>query len=182
MPTILSPIRIARTRRTSFQNVEETFEIDFNLGLEQGIRIHAVEFGINNAVALPAADDIIDFSTAHLSLHIETGALEGAIDSFPSDNTILNSEILAETTLQSQGFTSSVPATSPDVINYIWLQPIAWNFHQLIGGALDIAQNLTFRGITSQATFTINGAQVTIYYQYIKLSKAELGEQFALRR
>lgn len=182
MPIILSPVRILRSRRTSFQNVEETQEIDFNLALEQGIRIHAVEFGMKDATFVPSTDDNVQHATAHLSLHIETGALEGAIDAYPADQTILNSEILAETTLQVQGFTSSVPATSPDVIVYQWMQPISWNLHAIMGGPLDLAQNLTFRGIASVATFTINGAQVTIFYQYIKLSKAELGEQFALRR
>jgi len=179
---LLSPVRILRSRRTSFQNVEETAEIDFNLGLKQGVRIHAVEFGINDAPFVPSANDTLQHAQAHMSLHVETGGLEGAIDAFPADTTILNSEILAETTLQVHGFTSSVPATSPDVSNYLWLQPIAWNFHQLVGGAIDLAQNLTFRGVTSAATFTINGGQVTVFYQYIELTDAELGQQFALRR
>ena len=181
-PQILSPVRILRSRRTSFQNVEETAEIDFQLGFEGGVRIHAIEFGLKNATFVPSSNDSIEHATAHLSLHIETGALEGAIDAYPADETILNSEILAETTLQVQGFTSSVPATSPDVIVYQWMQPLSWNLHQIMGGPLDLAQNLTFRGIASVATFTINGAQVTIFYQYLKLTKAELGEQFSLRR
>ena len=182
MAEILSPIRIARSRRTSFQNVEETEEIDFALGLQMGIRVHAVEFGYRSAIFVPSANDGIEHASTHLSLHVETGALEGAIDAFPSDDTVLNSEIIAETTLQVAGFTSSVPAASPDVIVYKHLQPLSWNYHELVGGPLDFAQNLTFRGVASVATFTINGAQVTIYYQYIKLTKSELGEQFALRR
>ena len=32
------------------------------------------------------------------------------------------------------------------------------------------------------STLTVNGAQVTIYYQFISLTPSELGEQFALRR
>jgi len=179
---VLSPIRIARSRRTSFQATEETQEIDFALALRQGIRVHAVEFGIRQAIFVPSGNDAIERAQAHLSLHVETGALEGAIDAFPADATILNSEIIAETTLQKSAFTSSVPATSSDNEAYEWLQPKAWNFHQLVGGPLTFAQNLTFRGIASTSTFTINGAQVTIYYDYVELTEAELGRQFALRR
>ena len=182
MVRVLTPIRIARSRRTSFQNTAEEVELDFNLALSQGIRVHAVEFGIRQAIPLASSNDALEFMQAHMSLHIETGALEGAIDSFPADNTILNSEILAETTLSATSFSGSVPATAPDVTNMTWLQPLAWNFHDLVGGPIDIAQNLTFRGVTSQSTFTVNGAQVTIFYQFIELSDAELGAQFALRR
>jgi len=181
MVQILSPVRIARSRRTSFTNVEETQEIDFALGLQQGIRIHGVEFGMSNVVPVPG-DDAIVVTNAQMSLHIETGGLEGAIDAFPADTNILNSEILAQTTLQVMAFTSSVPATSPDVFNMIWLQPTSWSFHEIVGQPIDLAQNLTFRVITSAATLVVNGGQVTIYYQYIKLTDAELGQQFALRR
>lgn len=177
MPSILSPIRIARVRRTSFQDTEETFEVDWALGLSQGVRIHAVEFGIREAVLVPTTAPIN--AEAHLSLHVETGALEGAIDAFPTDNVILNSEIIAETTLQ---VTSGDTAQIEGAMERTWMQPLAWNFHALVGGPLDFAQNMTFRGVTSASTLTINGAQCTIYYQYIALSKAELGEQFALRR
>lgn len=181
MAKILTPIRIARSRRTSFTNVVETREIDFGLAVQQGIRIHAVEFGMSNVVPVPG-NDTIDVTNAFMSLHVETGALEGAIDAFPADDDILNSEIIAETTFQVHAFTSSVPATSPDVFTMIWLQPKTWNFHEIVGGPLDFAQNLTFRAITSNAELVVNGGQVTIYYQYIKLTPAELGEQFALRR
>lgn len=177
----LSPIRIARARRTSFQNTEESAELDFNLGLRQGIKIHAIEFGIRNIILVPV-DDAIDHESAHMSLHAETGALEGAIDSFPSDDLILNSEIIAETTIQVDGFTSSVPSTSPDIFVPTWLQPKAWNFHQLVGSPLVLAQNPTFRGVTSSSLLTVNGGQVTIYYQYVELTDTELASQFILRR
>ena len=181
MAKALSPIRIARARRTSFQATEEVAELDFNLGHRQGIQIHAVEFGIRGVVLTPA-DDAIDHENAHMSLHAETGALEGAIDAFPSDDMILNSEIIAETTLQVDGFTSSVPAASPDVFTFSWLQPISWNYHQLIDGPLLLAQNPSFRGVTSNALLTVNGAQVTIYYQFVELTDVELASQFILRR
>lgn len=182
MAKILSPIRIARSRRTSFQDTAETQELDFALGLGMGLHIHAVEFGMRSAIFVPPADDTLANAAAHLSLHAEVGGLEGAIDAFPADETILNSEIIAETTLNARAFSSSVPAASPDVATYQWMQPLSWNFNQLIGGPLVLAQNLTFRGVASAATFTINGAQVTIFYQYVRLTTAELAGQFSLRR
>jgi len=182
MVTVLSPLRIARSRRTSFQAVEETQELDFQLGRRQAIRVYAVEFGYRQVIFIPSANDAIQFAQAHLSLHIETGGLEGAIDAFPADETILNSEIMAETTLQVAGFTSSVPSTSPDFDSIVHLQPLNWNFIALTGGPILVAQNLTFRGIGSAATLTINGAQATVFYDYVELTLQELGQQFALRR
>lgn len=181
MVKILSPVRIARARRTSFAAAEETQELDFRLALKMGLLIHAVEFGYRNVVPVPG-NDTIDITNAHMSLHVETAALEGAIDEFPTDNFLLNSEIIAETTMQVMAFTSSVPATSPDVFNIVHLQPLSWNYHQLLGGALVVAQNITFRGITSDAELTVNGGQVTIYFQYAELSDKELAQQFVARR
>lgn len=177
MVKALSPIRILRARRTSFQATEETQEIDFQLGLQQGVQLYAVEFGIREAVVVPTTSPIT--AQAHLSLHVEIGALEGAIDEFPTDNVILNSEIVAETTLQiTAGDTAQVEGT----FSHIWTQPLAWNYLQLMGEPLLLAQNVTFRGITSESALTVNGAQVTILYRYVELSKSELGEQFTLRR
>jgi len=177
----LSPIRIARIRRTSVVNSEETQELDFALGLRQGVEIFAVEFGIRGFTHVPV-NDSLDFDSFHMALHAETGGLEGGIDAFPADNFILNSEIIAETTLQVTSFTSSVPSTSPDVINAFWMQPLVWNYIEIFGRALTLAQNLTFRAITSNAVFNVNGPQATIYYRYVELTTAELAEQFALRR
>lgn len=181
MPTEIGPMRIARHRRDSVTNVSEEGTIDFRLALNQGILLHAVEFGMREAVLTPV-DDSVDSEQVHLSLHQEEGALEGAIDAFPADQTILNSEIIAETTLFLYGFTSSVPATSPDTFSMIWLQPLSWNYHQLLGGPLVLAQNLTFRAISSAAVMVAGGCQVTLFYQYANLTTKELAAQFILRR
>jgi len=181
MAKVLSALRIARARRTSTQNVEETQEIDFSLGLKQGIEIFAVEFGYRQIIPVPGNDAIVTFQV-HQSLHAETGGLEGAIDAFPADDFILNSEIIAETTLQVSAFTSSVPATSPDVFNMTHLQPLAWNFIELTGAPLLLAINPTYRVITNLSTLTVNGSQVTIFYRYVELTVSELASQFSLRR
>ncbi len=145
--------------------------------MRQGVEIYAVEFGFRELVLVPGAAPIN--AEAHLSLHAETGGLEGAIDSFPADNFILNSEIIAETTIQvSSGDTGQIEGA----FELNWLQPMAWNFLQIQGKPLLLAQNLTFRGVTSVATLTALGAQASIYYRYVSLTERELAEQFTLRR
>lgn len=180
MPTALSPIRIARARRASFQNTEETFEIDFGLGLRQGLEIYAVHFGFSEAVIVPASG--AEFSAQiYLSLHAEVGALEGAIDAFPTDDVILNSEILAEAVYQVQGLDD--PATEFRAArSEIWVKPPHINFLEVAGQPLTVASNLTFRAVTSEAILTCNGGQATLFYRYVSLTNAELVEQFVLRR
>jgi len=173
----LSPIRIARVRRTSFQNTEETFEIDFQLGLRQGIEIYAVEFAIREAVTVPTTAPL--HGQAFMSIHVETGGLEGAIDAFPTDDIILNSEIIAECVLQViAGDTAQIEGA----MNQQWLSPISWDYVRLTGAPILVAQNLTFRGVTSESTLTVNGGQATIFYRYVELSDSELGRLFAIRR
>ncbi len=173
----LSPIRVLRSRRTSFQNTEEITEIDFALGHEQGVQLYAVEFGYREVILVPTTSPLT--AQAHMSLHIETGGLEGAIDAFPADDTILNSEIIAETTIQvTSGDTAQVEGT----FSHIHLQPLSWNYLELIGEPILIAQNPTYRVVTSESPLTVNGGQLTIFYRYVELTDKELVEQFALRR
>jgi len=182
MPHKEGPITILRSRRTSFQNTEETAELEFRLASREGVDIYAIEFGIRGYSAVPSDDaEAVDLS-AHLSVHLETGDLEGSIDSFPADATILNSEIIAETTLHVFAFISSVAATSGNAQSAVWLQPISWNYLELIGKPLTIAQNLTFRGVASASTLTVNGAQVTIFYRIRSLSDKDIVGLFSLRR
>ncbi len=172
----LTPVRIARISRQSFQNTEETSELDFELALRQGVLIHAVEFAVGQAILVAAAAD--DREEFYLSLHAETGALENSLDAL-LDVQVLNSEVIAETAAMVTGTN-----TAANVIGtmFAWLGPAAWNYNQLLGGPLLLATNLTFRGITSASTLTINGAMAHIFYQYVELSAAELANQFILSR
>lgn len=181
MAKALSPIRIGRSRRTAVVNVEETQEVDFNLGIRQGIEIFGIEFGIRGFTSLPA-NDTGEFHNFHMSVHVESGALEGAIDAFPADNFILNSEIVAETSLQVSSFRGSAPTTAPDVLHAFWIQPLKWDFLQIFGKPLTIAQNMVTRAITSSALLSVTGAQTTFFYRFVELTEQELAEQFVLRR
>lgn len=177
MAKALSPIRILRSRRVSFQNTEETHEIDFGLSLKQGVNIYGVEFGIENAVLVPSTTPLT--RSVHLSLHVETGTLEGAIDAGPVDTTILASEIIAETVYQvTAGDTIQIEGEKSQE----WLMRREWDYLSIFGKPLLVAQNVTFRGVTSGSELTCNGALVVIFYQYVQLTDKELVEQFALRR
>jgi len=179
MVRALSTVRIARSRRTSFTNVEETQEIDFSLGLRQGIELYAAEFG-----ALEFIDTALaTYNTrwALMELHARVGALEGGYDSFPADDTILNSSIIAAAV--HQAMTQDEAATTGGSAAAMgWLAGPSWNFVELLGGPMLLATNLTFRGITKSSSMVVNGGQVTLYYRYVSLTDAELANQFALRR
>lgn len=171
----LSTIRIARSRRTSFTSTEETQEIDFALGLRQGIEIFSVEFGALEVIPVAAA-----FATewALMELHARIGALEGGLDSFPADDTIMNSSIIAAAVFQM----TTLDGTTEGAASQGWLTERSWRFPDLIGKPYLVATNLTMRGITKDTSLTVNGGQITIYYRYVSLTDSELAEQFALGR
>jgi len=179
MPTALSPIRICRARRTSVTNSAETMEIDFNLALLEGIEIYACEAAALEYVDSPGTGFAGGWATT--SLHAETGALEGAIDAFPADNFILNSEIIAEATVQVLA-QDEAATRGGSAAALLWVGPNQWNFITLIGKPLLLATNLTMRAITKESQSVINGLQWTIYYRYVKLTKSEAGDLFILRR
>jgi len=179
MVKALSAIRIARSRLTNVVNVAETLEIDFSLGLRQGVQIYAIEFGCLEFIMTPAAAFDQDFGL--MEIHARTGALEGGLDSFPADDTILNSSILAAaiigSVIQEEAATRGGSAAA-----FVWFTEKSWKFKEIIGEPVLVAQNLTFRAVTKDAAASLNGAQATIYYRYVSLTDAELAEQFALRR
>jgi len=175
MVKALSTIRIARSRRTSFTSTEETNEIDFALGLRQGIEIYAVEFGALEIIPTVGA---LATEWALMELHARVGALEGGLDAFPADATILNSSIIASWVAQFTTFDGTTEAMATS----IHLTQQSWNLAQLLGKPYLVAQNLTFRGITKDTSLVVNGGQCSIYYRYVSLTDAELAEQFALGR
>lgn len=176
MAEALTPVRIGRASRSSFQDTEESAEIDFQLGVRQGIVLHAFEFGVANAQHVATSDDRQDY--AFLSLHAETGELENVADGY-ADALVLNSEVLGEAVLAAS---SSGTAGEETGVKLAWLSTYSWRMADLMGKPLLLASNLTFRGVTTDAQLTINGAFVRFYYQYVELTKAELADQFILRR
>lgn len=175
MPKALSTVRIARSRRTSFTSTEETNEIDFSLGLRQGVEIFTCEFGALEIIPTAGA-----FATewALFELHNRIGALEGGLDSFPADATILNSSIIAAAVYQ----TTTLDGTTEAAASQGWLTDKTYDFVQKLGKPYLTASNLTFRGVTKDTSLVVNGGQVTLYYRYVSLTDSELAEQFALGR
>lgn len=176
MVKALTPVRIARVSRQSFQNTQETVEVDFQLDHRQGILIHAVEFLMGQAIDVGATS--VNPTQATLSLHAETGTLENAADAL-IDAIQLNSEIIAEAVWQTSVLET---AAAGGGISQGWLGPNSWNYNALLGQPLLLATNLTFRGITSSSVLTVNGAVAHIFYQYVTLTDSELANQFILRR
>lgn len=175
MVKALSTVRIARMRRTNVTNTQETMELDFALGLRQGVEIYAVEFGALEIIPTVGA---LATEWALMELHARIGALEGGLDSFPADDSILNSSIIAAAVMQQ----TTLDGTTEAGFSSIWLTAKSWNFIDLIGKPYLVAQNVTGRWITKDSSLDINGGQITIYYRYVSLSDAELAEQFALGR
>lgn len=176
MVKALTPVRIARVTRQSFQNVEETVEVDFQLDHRQGVLIHAIEFFFGGVE--PTGQTVVNALQAYLSLHAETGTLENAADAVV-DSVVLNSEVIAECVFTVIDLET---ATAGGGVGMAWLSPNQWNFNQLLGQPLLLATNLTFRGVTSNASLTVNGGGAHIFYQYVTLTDAELANQFILRR
>ena len=176
MVKALTPVRIARISRQTFQDTAETAELDFQLDHRQGVLIHAIEFLMGQVIE--AGQTVLSTAQVNLSLHAETGNLENTADSLV-DAVVLNSEVIAEAVFQVMNIET---AAAGGAAAMAWLSPNAWNYNQLLGAPLLLATNLTFRGITSVATLTCNGAAAHIFYQYVTLTDAELANQFILRR
>lgn len=169
MPTNPGAFRIARATRTSVNNATETDELNFALSRNEGIELYSVEFAYNKVTVLGGDPAVL--AEGSFSMHIETGALEGGIQSFPTDTHILNSEIVAEAILATIGYDNAVQGSYSPAW---WTGQSSWDFFQKMGKPFLIAQNLTFRVIVPSA-MTITGAQATLLYRYVKLTDAELG-------
>jgi len=169
MPSNPGAFRIARATRTSVNNGTETDEINFALSRNEGVEIYSIEFAYNKATLLGGDPAVL--AEIAFSVHIETGGLEGGIQSFPADTHILNSEILAEAVLTAVQYDNATQGSysRPD-----WTGQSSWDYFQKMGKPFLIAQNLTFR-VIAPATFTVTGAQATIIHRYVRLTDQELG-------
>ena len=179
MAKALSPVRVARVNRLSFQAAREDVELNFQLGLKQGVALLAAEFLIGGAVLVPSTTMISH--TIHSSLHLETGSLEEDASNFTEDSQALNSETVADAILIVQG-QDEAATRGGSAISMVWGSPKRWDFRSLFGEPLLIAQNITATHITSNALLTANRTVWKIFYQYVELTDAELAGQFILRR
>lgn len=175
MATALSPIRIARIRRTSVPAVAETAELDFALGVDEGVEIYSARLVMEEAIDTP--DGVFDTDWAFASLHVETGGLERDLDDEQDEN-ILNSEVIAQACIQKQASTLA----GGDMSSYVWVAPPVWDYLAILGQPLLVASNLTARFLTKDANFVMNGVEWVIFYRYVKLTQQELAGLFIQRR
>jgi len=174
----LTPVRIAKVTRTSFDTNAEEIELDFELALRQGYRLHVLEMACRDITHDASPSLLSDAITA--SVHAETGGLETAIDA-AVDGQILNSEIIAETSIQSV-IQIEAATRGGSTRALTWLGPNRWNYTSMLGAPLLLASNLTCRFRSGAATLDAEAFTVTFYYQYVELTEMELAGQFLLRR
>ena len=175
MATVITPVRIVKVQRQSVQNARETVLVDFDLSADQGVRIWQVRFDVFQGVLVPGGDN--DRGMGSLALHVEQGTLELDIGDTPTDRLITNSEVIAEVGLEVPG--SNTVGQQPDTGFHFTGDPVT-DFSAM--GGMDMAISPQFSVTSSDANFALNGAMATIFYQYLKLSQAELASQFLSRR
>ncbi len=178
MAKALSPIRLATINRAAVTNSVETAELDFQLAVRQGVLIHVVEVAIGNPIV--SNTTVYSQEAWYASLHIETGTLETAMDALV-DGERLNSELIAvfgaTYHVQNEAATRGGSAGGG-----VWNTPRRYNYGQMFGKALLVAQNVTARFFTRNSTLVVNDIQMRIWYQFVELTDAELASQFVLRR
>lgn len=172
MPTPLSPIRIAHATAfvVAIDSTEEQ-EIDFELGVQQGIEVYEIltlpEVGLDATAAV--ANEAVE-----ITAHVETGTLE---DPSPAaDGVIQNSEIIHHCLVE--GFIE--PAN--DVIAQLVVTNPKTSFLERMGQPLLVAQNITMRYQTGVLMASLSFVETYITYRYVRLTEAELVNQLLQRR
>ena len=167
MANPITPVRFGRIRRASVTNVAETVEFDLELGADEVALIHAAWLVLEQILDTPAG--VYDQDAAVVSLHLETEALERALDD-EVDEVIRDSEIIAQWGLQS----ATLDVAGGGVGFYIMHGPNPMLYRQLLGGPLMVGHNLTGRFITTDAALVMNGVEIVIAYQIAKATRDEL--------
>lgn len=180
MAQILTPFRIARIHNAAVAaNTTETQELDFDFALRQGALLYVVELALLNAGITTMADN--DDETVVLSLHVETGSLEDTLDG-ATDETRLDSEVIAEAAYHIAGSDDLGGAgVGTAKTMAAWTGERRWDYANMLGQPLLIAQNVTLR-VDCSTGVNVNGATARIVYRYVALTPTELAEQFILRR
>lgn len=174
MPTPISPMRIARDIDIAVAgaaDVERT--IDFDLGSEEGIELYRIELIAGGLDFTPSGEG--EVGMAYQSLHVEVGTLE---DPILADGTMLSSEILARVQYTAFGHEEAAVARMQGLL----ISPCqSWDFLQMHGRPLLVAQNLT-HNIVTESTVSMTDVEVALWYRYVRLTREELVNQFLLRR
>ena len=179
MPTLITPSpRVARANRQAVGTTSESHEFDFGLTADLAIAILSVEFNV-----MPTLTPSTTYRSLHITmgLHVEAGALEESFDgnTNPTEaETQLDSEVIAETSFHIEGLDEG---TGGGGGGCSWSGPPVFDYVQKLGQALLVAINPTFRARSNNAALVAN-VECAIWYQYVRLTQAELGGILARRR
>lgn len=178
MANPLTPIRIARAQLNDVSNIEQQQEIDFDLSERTGIELLAVRFGATDLASLTGGTAPELFALM-MELHAETGTLEAALDEGSSGDIIFDSEVLAWAITH---FGAHIDATNGDATTYLAHSHLEWNYQQMLGRPLLIANNPTFVAEAQNTDYTWGEVFVWLYYRLVELTQQELAGLFLRRR
>ena len=180
MTHVLTPYRMARIRRDAVAvSTREQAEVDFDLGVREGIEIAAVRFGCER-LNTTTQTAILD-QTNLFSLHAAATGLEADLADGPVDDQILASEIIAHAALQLS-FQIEAATRGGSAVAMVWTMDPNTNFLELQGQPLLLARNPLFAAEALGASVEIVGAECDIWYRYVQLSRNELAALFVQRR
>lgn len=173
MPTFISGLHFARSMVSPVSTTAVERQIDFQLGVRQGIAIHQVIGG----TALETVTESTDFQELRgtQTLHLESGSLETVPDAGGEDEDTIDSEVfyrqdfslLASEEAATRGGSAAAMVVSPN-------SPIIYP------SPVFTARNITHRGITTSSNLLLLH-YVLIMYQYVEFSLSELGVLLARR-
>lgn len=172
----ISGLRVARSFVSPTGTNIVSRELDFQLGANQGIEIHAVMgYGALSDDSPATSDTVPVTSTGVQSLHLETGTLEDVPSLLGEDADDIDTEIFY---VQSYAMQFQIPATAGGGGGSVLVTPSGIvPFNQPI----TTARNITHRG-ESFVSGQFLDVGVLIYYNYILFNNAELGFLLARRQ
>jgi len=176
MPTIASGQRVARSFVSPTGATNEVSRVlDFQLGPDHGIEIHAVQgYGSFHDDTPPTSDTVPFTAVAHQTLHLEEGATEDLPDIAGADADDIDSEIFYVQWFMVHG---QIPATAGGggasmTVNPsgLWIPP----------RPILAPRNITHKGTTVSVDTDLESG-VLIFYNYVKFTTSELGVLLARR-
>ncbi len=173
MARALTGWRDARAVRLAVAGGVETEELDFNMGPGMGVELGTITFGLWLPV-FTFSSTMVSYA-AYLSLHAETGTLEG----LTAEGHRLDTEVLHEAAwlmaAQDEAATRGGSALS-----HGWSSPPEKPYNP--ERQLYLVQNATFRVESSNGNLSLTSAFVRITYRYVSFTDAEMGFLLARRR
>lgn len=172
MPRDISNIRVARSFLTPAVAEAISAEMDFQLGIRQGIKIHAV-LGTLPLIS-PNPGVAHSNQTVFHTLHMETGTLEDPLDGAGQDAINIDTEIF----YRQEGISHSLVTAAAGAGYALSVHPTEMVVYPV---PILVARNITHRAESVGIAGSSYGAIVYIYYNYVEYTAAEMGILLARR-